>query len=104
MSFTLSVEGDVVLDGSILGAYCRKIDGSFQWSTIDLNKIITNFHGCLHWGGGDFAVSAEDIRLEYGSILVASLRTVDGRFRQSALDLYQHIGNADGQLVFASNG
>lgn len=46
-----------------------------------------------------FHHSAEDIRVDDGHILRARLRTGDGEFRDAELDLNQHIGNIDGNVI-----
>jgi hypothetical protein len=44
-----------------------------------------------------FHLSAEDIRIEDGHILKARLRTADGDWNDSEIDLNRYLGNDDGK-------
>ncbi|KAH7074486.1 Cyanovirin-N [Paraphoma chrysanthemicola] len=51
-----------------------------------------------------FLSSAEDARIDDGHILRARLRTAEGEWNDSEIDLNNHIGNDNGNFVWEGEG
>lgn len=60
--------------------------------------------GHFVWGGRDFTTSARDISISSGRgqqpVLHANLRDPSGKFVRDSIDLSEHIGNIEGELIF----
>ena len=98
MSFSAS-SSNISLEGnSTLKAMCRRIDGSWSISSLNLNDYIMNDDGHLKWGGKNFAESSTSVYLT-GTVLHATCRTCDGKWKESSINLDERVGNSDGSLV-----
>jgi len=93
------------MKGSVLLSSCRRMNGSYNNTSIDLNKYISNVNGLLKWDcSGGFIESCEKIRLS------SSLKTrhtemnadceILGYLVEDGIDLDQHIANIDGVLTY----
>ena len=92
---------DIVLDGSVLKAKCKDLEGSFQSSDINLNSYITNLEGKLDWAlGGNFAATSHDLQFCGPSTLQAICKQTSGGEVLASINLDEHIGNIDGHLMF----
>ena len=100
MSFSLSSQNTCLKDGHTLHSTCKRKDGSWKDSSINLNNYITNDNGRLLFGGINFSLSCTNISILSGHILVCQARAVDGSWHENSLDLNLRIGNNDGNLCF----
>ena len=92
---------DMVLDGSVLKAKCKDLNGVFQPSAIDLNSYIANHEGKLDWAlGGNFAASSSNLQFNGASTLQALCRTSSGSEVPASINLDDCIANVDGHLMF----
>ncbi|ETW87826.1 hypothetical protein HETIRDRAFT_245866, partial [Heterobasidion irregulare TC 32-1] len=98
MAFSLTSR-TIILEGSILKAHCRNLQGFWVPSTIDLDRHLGNIDGSFNMSGTNFSRSAESVRL-VGTIITASLIRQDSKRLQATLDLNVCIQNIDGQLRF----
>jgi len=88
---------NIQLDGTVLSADCRRIDGSSFPASIDLNAYVSNQDGVLELDGNGFAFSSENVGLS-SNILSASCKRINGDFSSSSLDLNARLTNRDGVL------
>lgn len=103
--FHLSAVGSPRLEGSILKCTVRNREGHPVESHLDLNKCVENINGHFEWEPkqGEFTTTAEDIRLEMrggNPILLARLKTHNGEWKESEINLAERIINTDGKLEF----
>ncbi|KAG0250474.1 hypothetical protein BG011_008320 [Mortierella polycephala] len=91
-----------LVDGHILSAHCRKANGEWNESKIDLNDFIGNEDGSFEWNGVNFSQTARDTSLLLGdeAKIVADLQSRDQHLKKSTLNLDERITNVDGRLVF----
>ncbi|KAL4916335.1 Cyanovirin-N [Aspergillus aurantiobrunneus] len=107
MSFHLSCQ-DIrieVRDGyTVLLAGAGIGDDEYVPAEIDLDEQIGNDDGFFTRDGANFTDTAEDIQLEFrddGPWLTAYLLKANGEDREhQGINLAEHIGNEDGELVF----
>jgi hypothetical protein len=87
--------------GATLSATCRRVDGSFNRTSIVLRGI-ANVNGRLMLTQPDdpatFQDSCQNIRV-IGDTLTATCRKIDGAFVQTSV-LIPNIANANGHLQF----
>lgn len=102
MSFHDSSRNIELVNGRILSAQCRKIDGSWVPAALDINNFIWNDDGHFKWGGKDFCKTAKDIQLTGSTVLSARLIRKDGSITSNlkVIDLSDRIANQDGELVY----
>jgi hypothetical protein len=99
------------VDGRLLKATCRRDDGSWRNTALDLrgcDRAVVNDDGRLRSGRGgpsnippgSYARSCADIRVQ-GGVLRADCRTRDGRWRRNAVrvDACRRFANRDGRLA-----
>lgn len=94
---------DVHIEGrSTLVAECFDVHGHKQRSAIDLNDCLTNNGGRIEWvRGGNFAASAQHIRLKHDeNVLEAELGDGRGGWQHCEVNLNERIGNDNGRLHF----
>ena len=91
---------NIQVSGSTLSASCRRVDGSFNNTSI-LIRGIANNNGLLQFTGtgqpSSFQDSCNNISVA-GSTLSASCRRMDGSFNQTSI-LIPGIANNNGVLV-----
>ena len=93
----------VTLEGSTLSAVCFVNDGTFKYSTIDLNQHYSNDDGTLQSDDNRFFDSARNVRLEATQKelwLRAELKDKNGEWCDAKKDLSPCILNRNGTLVF----
>ncbi|KAG0643612.1 Cyanovirin-N [Tuber brumale] len=102
MTYSDTSRSAVLINGGrTLRAECRKLDGSWVPSEIDLNTCIGNLNGFLAWDMKNFSHTAEDIRLEEdGRKLTCMIRKEDGRQRERQGIFLTKIHNSDGVLLY----
>ena len=85
----------------MLVAECTDTTGRHQRSALDLNDCFTNSNGRLCWAkGGNFAASAQDLRLvDGGSVLEAELGDGKGGWQRNRVCLNERITNDNGRLL-----
>lgn len=106
--FTLSCDkNNIEINGSTLSTKCKKINGDFQETSIDLNRYIGNLDGILSWGDKDFSKTCKNIGVAQllstrQLILVAECQPAVGGdvYSPSEIELDAHITNADGTLKY----
>lgn len=99
MSFSKS-SSNLALDGTQLKARCKDRDGSYQYSSIDLNKYIVNTEGRLDWRpNGNFIASSRSVKL-VGAVLRSECRTSGGDWIHTNIDLDEKIKNFNGKLIY----
>jgi hypothetical protein len=90
---------NIQVSGSTLSASCRRVDGSFNNTSILLRGIANN-NGVLQFAGSgqsSFQDSCSDISVA-GSTLSANCRKMDGSFNRTSI-LIPGIANNNGVLV-----
>jgi hypothetical protein len=90
---------NIQLHGLTLSAECSNT--LWTASGLDLDSCLGNVDGSFQWGKAGFSLSAQNIRLN-GTVLDALLRTSDGRWVPSQIDLSERITNIGGQLALVS--
>ncbi|KAI9034156.1 Cyanovirin-N [Hyaloraphidium curvatum] len=85
----------------VLRAYCRKCNGSYQWSSITLNSILSNKQGQFYFPGASFLNSCSQVTLS-DTTLKGTCRNSDGAAVNTMVGLNALIGNSCGKLVAAS--
>lgn len=94
--------GNISVSGAILSADCRRQDGSFTRTSIEIPGI-ANIDGVLQFTGdqSSFQRSCGDIRVQ-GDILWAMCRRGDGGYSRSSIEI-PDIVNIGGVLQYADN-
>ncbi len=82
---------------NILLADCRTIDGTYRFSSLDLDTLLGNIDGKFVWGKQGFSQSAREVTLE-GTVLTADLMNTAGAWVSASADLSAFIRNNDGVL------
>ncbi|RPB01037.1 Cyanovirin-N [Choiromyces venosus 120613-1] len=102
MSYRDSSRNAVLINGGrTLQAECRKNDGSWVTSQIDLNSCIGNLNGFLGWDMQNFANTATEVRLEEdGRKLTCMVVKADGGHRERQGIHLDKIYNFDGVLTY----
>lgn len=86
--------------GADLSASCRRVDGSWTWSWIDLSRYVANDDGELvEREDGRFDESCDDVWVSDDGVLEAQCRDRDGDSKFTAIDLNGFIANYDGTLT-----
>jgi len=88
------------MNGSILLSTCRTISGSYKETSIDLNPVIENVDGRLTWQPANFLETCRNIDLDGGVFMSAECKTRDQRWKQTYVNLDDHIANIDGVLTY----
>ncbi|KAF1965835.1 CNVH-domain-containing protein [Bimuria novae-zelandiae CBS 107.79] len=79
-----------------LHAQCRRMDGSFQWSTLSLNRILENDNGSFRWSTGQSSGGSSDITVQPGD----TLRAVAARHNCSFDELARHNGIQNADMIY----
>ena len=88
------------VSGSVLSSTCRRINGSYNHTSINLNRYIENVDGGLTWQYGNFSQTCDGTGLYTPSVMASECKTRAGNFVPSSIDLDQHIANIDGTLKY----
>ena len=92
---------DIKLVDSTLYAKCKKRDGSYIDSSINLNECVVNKDGTLGWANdGRYSLSSKECSIVGGATLSCECSKIDGSYTRSDLNLDQKITNDDGFLKF----
>ena len=91
---------DSFIDGSVLSSTCRRINGSYMPTSIDLNPVIENVDGELEWQPSNFIETCDYAQLASPSIMIAECKTRSQELVPTFVDLDEHIANIDGTLMF----
>jgi len=91
---------DIEIHGSELLASCRKVDGKFNPTSINLNPFIANVDGKLKWQPKNFLESCFFPELFDNHTLKAKCKTRVQDFVYTTINLDNHIANIDGNLRF----
>ncbi|MBH8577428.1 CVNH domain-containing protein [Nostocaceae cyanobacterium CENA369] len=90
--------------GRILEAYCRKNNGGYTQTSINLNNYIANDEGKLVWRrNGRYIATSKNCILtsQHGiSFLRCNTRRENGNWKLSTLNLDRRIANINGQLKY----
>lgn len=97
MSFSKSAQNTHVKGGH-LHSTCRRINGDWNESVINLDHYIGNNNGELEWGGQNFSQSCQNITIHDGHKLKCEARRIDGSWNHTSINLDERIGNNDGNL------
>ncbi|BDD57751.1 hypothetical protein MAP00_003095 [Monascus purpureus] len=89
----------------LLTCQCRKPDGTWCSSTLDLNDCLGNNNGKFIWGRTSFAESASQIHLSLEGnegipFLHAQLNDRHGSQQSASINLMERIRNENGQLSY----
>src|SRR5262249_41117303 len=85
-----------------LTADCRRRDGSYLNSQMNLNDVITNNHGSLQWGhpgGADFQQSCSGDALSGSKLASSCVESAEVR-KSTQIDLNEKITNDNGKLTY----
>ena len=85
-----------------LFASCRKRNGSYSLTVINLNAIISNRNGSLVWDAinGKYLNTCRNNRFG-GTTLGASCAKPNGTYLLTSIDLNERIANIDGRLYYS---
>ena len=90
----------IAIKGSVLSADCRRIDGSYHTSTLDLSTCLSNNNGTLVWAqNGNFWKTADSsILIEPATFQCKCIR-INGFSETSSINLDEKIANDNGILT-----
>ncbi|PNY23701.1 Cyanovirin-N [Tolypocladium capitatum] len=105
MSFHLSAEDIRVDDNHILRARLQNGNGDWQDAEFDLDQVLGNQDGMIHWDGRDFSRSAHDVTfsIEGGGqvpVLRVFLRSNNGNEFSRDVNLAERIRNDNGNFTY----
>ncbi|KND87212.1 Cyanovirin-N [Tolypocladium ophioglossoides CBS 100239] len=105
MSFHLSAEDIRIEDNHILKARLATVSGDWRDAEFDLDEVLGNQNGMIHWDGRDFSQSAHDVTfsIEGGAevpVLRVSLRSNNGDEYSRDVNLSERIRNEDGRFIY----
>ena len=99
---------NVVVDRGLLSADCKKKNGEYVSSTINLDEKIGNLNGNFvlssqdHARGKNFSETSSEVRY-HKPVLEATLRTDSGDWNTAHVSLNTIIANEDGKLIWLPN-
>ncbi|KAH8679733.1 Cyanovirin-N [Tricladium varicosporioides] len=88
----------LVAGTTIFWAHCQRIDGSWNYTELELNNCFYNDDGFLKFGGAGLAQTCDNYWLADG-LFGARCRAISGDEIQSVVDLNNYISNQDGNLT-----
>ncbi|KAE8133815.1 Cyanovirin-N [Aspergillus pseudotamarii] len=96
---------DVHVEGPVLHAGLRNINGEVVDAFIDLNEYLGNNNGAFEWGGVDFFQTAQNVEFSFEGgdnvpILRADLQNEEGDFVLADVNLGERIINDNGEFRF----
>ncbi|PVH95569.1 CNVH-domain-containing protein [Periconia macrospinosa] len=105
MSFHESAEDIRVDDNHILRARLRNFDGDFVDAEFNLDEVLGNQEGQIHWDGVNFSQSVDNVEfhIEGGGsvpVLRCFCRTSDGQEFARDVNLAERIKNDNGSFVY----
>jgi hypothetical protein len=87
---------------AMLTADCRRKDGTYLKSEVNLNDLITNNHGSLQWGhpgGADFQQSCSGDVLSGNKLTSSCVASLEVK-KSTQIDLNEKITNDNGKLTY----
>ncbi|KPM43225.1 hypothetical protein AK830_g3372 [Neonectria ditissima] len=87
----LDTHGDYSLTAS-----CKRHDGSYQSSTISLDRILENDGGSFRWASGGHGRGPQSVTVQHGD----TLRGIGARFGCSFEDISRHNGITNPDLIY----
>ena len=97
-NFTETCTHIAITGSGIMTASCKKANGQWNTTALDLNTGVGNNNGTLVTGDSDFKASCRNIGGT--SILTASCRRRNGTYNRTALDMNPYINNSNGSLTW----
>jgi hypothetical protein len=97
-NFTATCTGIHITGSGIMTASCKKRNGQWNTSALDLNTHVGNNNGTLVAGDSDFKASCRNIGGT--NVLRASCRRRNGTYNSTALDMNPYINNSNGSLTW----
>ncbi|KAB8273729.1 Cyanovirin-N [Aspergillus minisclerotigenes] len=96
---------NVGVEGGVLFAELRTVDGEWVPAHIDLNEFIGNDDGQFVWEEPNFSETAGEVEFNFEGddnvpILRAQLRTREGNWVQADINLGERLINSNGQFEF----
>ncbi len=91
---------DTNISGSTLSSTCRRMNGSYMSTSIDLNPVIENIDGQLEWQPANFIETCYDTQLVGPSYMSAECKTRSQELVPTFVNLDDHIANIDGTLKY----
>ncbi|NER50480.1 MAG: cyanovirin [Symploca sp. SIO1A3] len=88
------------VSSSTLSSSCRRIDGSINDTSINLNPYIENVDGTLVWQPNNFIATCRNTGLTSPSIMAAECKTRSQDWNDTSIDLDDHIANINGVLTY----
>lgn len=88
---------------SVLYSNCRRINGSYNNTKIDLNPFIENVDGVLKWQPRNFIQTCRNTALSGSSVMVAQCKKRNQVWNDTSIDLDDRIANIDGNLQYQSS-
>src|SRR6516162_1438148 len=86
-----------------LTADCKRQDGTYLNSQVNLNDVITNNHGSLQWGGGpghaDYQQSCSGDALSGSKLSSSCVESAEVK-KSTQIDLNEKITNDNGKLTY----
>jgi hypothetical protein len=97
-NFTATCTGIHITGSGIMTASCKKRNGQWNATALDLNTGVGNNNGTLVRGDTDFKATCRNIGGT--SILSASCKRRNGTYNRTALDMNPYINNSNGSLTW----
>ncbi|KIM66722.1 hypothetical protein SCLCIDRAFT_75972, partial [Scleroderma citrinum Foug A] len=87
------------LSGTMLTAYCQLKDGSYGWSSLDLNSCLVNTNGILYCSqNGDYGATCSSCSLS-GTVLGCTCQDSQQAGQSASIDLNSCVTNNNGVLT-----
>ena len=86
------------LTGSTLSSKCRKINGQWMNTSVDLGSCITNDNGALKARPSGYQNSSRKCRIHNANTLTCESKNMKGKWKQASINLNTLIGNKNGSL------
>jgi len=92
-NFTQTCTGIAITGSGIMTASCKKANGQWNATALDLNSGVGNNNGTLVRGDSDFKATCRNIG--GNSVLRASCKRRNGTYNSTALDMNPYINNSN---------
>jgi len=86
------------LAGSTLSSECKKINGQWMTTSVDLGSCITNDNGALKARPSGYQNSSRKCRIHNANTLTCESKNIKGQWKQASINLNTLIGNKNGSL------